>query len=76
MKSLGLSRYALAMGAAAALLAGCGGSQPPIGKGGFSPGSAALDETKAAHPTISKDIASSSGAGIDANGTLCVTIGQ
>ena len=27
MKSLGLSRYALAMGAASALLAGCGGSQ-------------------------------------------------
>ncbi len=30
MKSLGLSRYALTLGAAAALL-GCGGSQPPIG---------------------------------------------
>ena len=29
MKSLGLSRYALAIGAAAALLAGCGGSQSP-----------------------------------------------
>ena len=27
MKSLGLSHYALAMGAASALLAGCGGSQ-------------------------------------------------
>jgi hypothetical protein len=31
MKSLGHSRCALAMGAAAALLGGCGGSQPPIG---------------------------------------------
>ena len=31
MKSLGLNRYALAIGAAAALLTGCGGSQPPIG---------------------------------------------
>ena len=31
MKSLGLCRYALTIGAAAALLAGCGGSQPPIG---------------------------------------------
>jgi hypothetical protein len=29
-----LSRYALAIGAAAALLAGCGGSQPPIGAPG------------------------------------------
>ena len=34
MKSLGPSRYALAMGAALALLAGCGGSQPPIGAPG------------------------------------------
>jgi uncharacterized repeat protein (TIGR03803 family) len=38
MKSLGLGRYALAMGAAAALLAGCGGAQPPIGGPG-TPGS-------------------------------------
>jgi hypothetical protein len=30
MKSLGLGRYALSRCAAAALLAGCGGSQPPI----------------------------------------------
>ena len=34
MKRLGLSPYALAIGAAAALLAGCGGSQPPIGPPG------------------------------------------
>ncbi|MFY9720558.1 MAG: choice-of-anchor tandem repeat GloVer-containing protein, partial [Candidatus Cybelea sp.] len=34
MKSLGLSRYALTIGAAAALLAGCSGSQPPIGAPG------------------------------------------
>ncbi len=31
MKSLDFSRYALSMGVAAALLASCGGSQPPIG---------------------------------------------
>jgi hypothetical protein len=31
MKTLGLSRCALTMGAASAMLAGCGGSQPPIG---------------------------------------------
>ena len=30
MKSLGLSRYALAMGAVSALLAGCRASQPPL----------------------------------------------
>jgi hypothetical protein len=34
MKRLGLSRYDLAIGAAAALLAGRGGSQPPIGAPG------------------------------------------
>jgi len=34
MKSFGLSRYALAMGATSALLTGCGGSQPPIGAPG------------------------------------------
>jgi hypothetical protein len=33
MKSLGPSRYALAIGVAA-LQAGCGGSQPPIGEPG------------------------------------------
>ena len=44
MKSLGLSRYALAMGAASALLAGCGGSQPPIGAPGAMPQSRAIAE--------------------------------
>jgi hypothetical protein len=34
MKSLGLTRYALVIGTAAAMLAGCGGSQPPIGAPG------------------------------------------
>jgi hypothetical protein len=34
MKSLELSRYALAIGAASALLAGCGGSHPPMGAPG------------------------------------------
>ena len=37
MKSLGLSRCASAMGAASALLAGCGGAQPPTGAPGASP---------------------------------------
>jgi hypothetical protein len=41
MKRLGLSRYALAIGAASALLAGCGGSQPPIGAPGAMPQSRA-----------------------------------
>ena len=31
MNSLGLSRYAVTIGAAAALLPGCGGSQQPVG---------------------------------------------
>jgi hypothetical protein len=34
MKSLGPTRYALTIGAAAALISGCGGSQPPIGAPG------------------------------------------
>ena len=42
MKSLGLSRYALTIGAAGALLAGCGGSQPPIGAPGATPQSRAV----------------------------------
>ena len=42
MTSLGLNRYALAMGAASALLAGCGGSQPPIDGLGTMPQSRAV----------------------------------
>lgn len=42
MKSLGLSRWALAIGTAAALLAGCGGAQPPIGAPGAMPQGHAL----------------------------------
>ena len=42
MKSLGLSRYALTMGVAAAMLAGCGGSQPPIDAPGAMPQTSAL----------------------------------
>ncbi len=34
MKSLRLGRYAVCTGVAAALLAGCGGSQPPVGATG------------------------------------------
>ena len=34
MKSLDFVRFALSMGVAAALLAGCGGSQSPIGASG------------------------------------------
>ena len=37
MKGLGLSRCALAMGAASLLLTGCGGAQPPIGGPGTMP---------------------------------------
>ena len=37
MRSLGLGRYALSICAAAAMLAGCGGSQPPIGAPGAMP---------------------------------------
>jgi hypothetical protein len=37
MRSLEFGRYALNMGSAAALLAGCGGSQPPIGAPGAMP---------------------------------------
>lgn len=42
MKTLELSRYALAIGAASALLAGCGGPQPPIGASGAMPQSRAI----------------------------------
>ncbi len=37
MKSLRLGRYALCSRVAAAMLAGCGGSQPPIGAPGAIP---------------------------------------
>src|ERR1700734_1697106 len=37
MKNITLGRRALSLGAAAALLAGCGGSQPPIGAPGAVP---------------------------------------
>jgi len=37
MSSLGLSGYALTIGAALALLAGCGGLQTPIGVPGAMP---------------------------------------
>jgi hypothetical protein len=42
MKSLDFRRYALGICAAAALLAGCGGSQPPIGALGSMPQSSAI----------------------------------
>lgn len=37
MKSLGLNRYTLVIGVAAAMLAGCAGSQPPIDAWGSTP---------------------------------------
>jgi len=37
MKSLDFGRLTLSMGVAAALLGGCGGSQPPIGAPGAMP---------------------------------------
>ena len=42
MKSLDFSRYALCSCVAAAMLTGCGGSQPPIGAPGAMPQSSAL----------------------------------
>ena len=42
MKSFGLGKYALSVGVAAALLAGCAGSQPPIGAPGAMPQTSAL----------------------------------
>jgi uncharacterized repeat protein (TIGR03803 family) len=48
MRSLGLRHYALAIGTAAALLAGCGGSQPPISAPGAMPQSRSLGGTLSA----------------------------
>ena len=42
MKSFGLGTYALSGGVAVALLAGCGGSQPPIGAPGAMPQTSAI----------------------------------
>ena len=42
MKSLGLGGYALCSCVAAALFAGCGGSQPPIGAPGAMPQTSAV----------------------------------
>ena len=42
MKSLDFSRYVLGVCAAVAMLAGCGGSQPPIGTPGAMPQTSAL----------------------------------
>jgi hypothetical protein len=50
MRASDLSRYALAMGAAAALLAACGGSQPPIG----APGAIAQTSTLATHAGVAR----------------------
>jgi hypothetical protein len=44
MKSLELNRYVLSIGAAAALLAGCGGSRPPMGAPGTMPQSPAITQ--------------------------------
>ncbi|MGC1757916.1 MAG: hypothetical protein WA215_11375 [Candidatus Cybelea sp.] len=42
MKSFGLGSYALSAGVAVALLAGCGGSQLPIGAPGAMPQASAV----------------------------------
>jgi hypothetical protein len=47
-KSLGIGRYALSSWVAAAMLAGCGGSRPPIGAPGTMPQSRAI-ATQAKH---------------------------
>jgi hypothetical protein len=49
MRSLGLNRYALSSCVAAALLAGCGGSRPPIGVPGTTPQTASLQSLSAQH---------------------------
>ena len=56
MKSLGPSRYALAIGAAAALLAGCGGVQPPIvGEGGVPPATSSAPEATSQNTPVAQD---------------------
>jgi hypothetical protein len=42
MRGLGFGRYALGSCAAVAMLAGCGGSQPPMGASGAMPQAPAL----------------------------------
>jgi hypothetical protein len=42
-----LSRYALSMGAAAAFLAGCGGSQPPMSASALAPSGHAVSPVRA-----------------------------
>ena len=54
MKSLDFSRYALSSCVAAAMLAGCGGSQPPIG----APGAMPQTSASAAHAERGKSWAS------------------
>ncbi len=63
MTSLGLSRYALTIGAASALLVGCGGSQPPIGVPGAMPqqrvskGRSASSFSAGGSPTVLRQVA-------------------
>ncbi len=64
MNSMGLSRFALTFGAASALLAGCGGSQPPIG----APGALQQSRVFAARPNHANyEILYSFGAPPDGN---------
>jgi hypothetical protein len=59
MKSLDFGRWALCIGAAAALLSGCGGSQPPIGSSGAMPQTRAITQSAMAHsmtPLTSNDL--------------------
>ena len=53
MKSLDLGSCELGICAAAAMLAGCGGSQPPIGAPGAMPQTYAIAQTRAHRGTNS-----------------------
>ncbi len=55
MKSLDFSRYALTSCVAAAMLSGCGGSQPPVGAPGAMPYGATSGITAHSIPTAGKD---------------------
>ena len=52
MKSLDFSRYALISCVAAAMLAACGGSQPPIGAPGAMPQASAIRSARRAWQVV------------------------
>lgn len=76
MNSFGLCRDAVSIGAAAALLAACGGSQPPIFSAGAIPQAPAIAQTSSGYhvlaqfPPNSADGDDPQGQLLDVNGTL------